>query len=601
MKYLYQFSCAFLLSLVFTPIVRYISIKTGRIAEVKGDRWHSEPKALMGGCAIWLALLLSALPLLIDNHTALMIISGASSMFLLGLIDDIWKLPPQFKLIGQIIIAATLVHFGLVIEIIPYPAIAVPLTIFWIIGITNSFNLLDNMDGLSAGIASISAMAMGILLVKNGNADAAVLSLILAGASLGFLKYNFNPATIFMGDCGSMLLGFLLSSITILGTWIHASNLITTMAAPLLVLSIPIFDTTFVTLTRKFSGRPISQGGTDHVSHRLVYLGLTEKRAVLILYAFSGLFAALSIYYHNVNPLWLAMISILVAIGLYCMGLSLGETDQRGEGEILKTNKRNIGILSKRRVAEILIDILLISSAYFASYQLRYEGIISSHDMRLFVASLPWIIIIKLIIFSYMGLYRSIWKYVGIHDALDIIKATILSSFVIITIILMSPARFKGYSRAVFIIDSVLTITFIGGTRFIILLFREFIANWRTRGKRILIVGAGDAGATVLREIKNNTSLNFRVIGFVDDDPQKIKTQIHGIPVLGDTESLNNIATENGVGEVIIAMPSAKRETIYKVTKHCRQANLNYGTFPIVKKLLERMHYSRRGYQPGTH
>ncbi|MBI3814173.1 MAG: undecaprenyl/decaprenyl-phosphate alpha-N-acetylglucosaminyl 1-phosphate transferase, partial [Nitrospinae bacterium] len=260
-KYLLVSLASFTVSLILTPFVKVLATRFGKVAEVRGDRWHKKPTPLLGGIAIWASWLIIAILFTPDFQYKLPLLLSATAIFILGLIDDIVTLNPQIKLVGQIIIASLLIASGVIIEIIPYPVVSIPLTILWLVGITNSFNLLDNMDGLSAGIAAIVSLSFGIFSIQYGDTGIALSAFILAGASIGFLVYNFNPAKIFMGDCGSMFLGFTLASLTILKTWREASNLIATLIVPLLILGIPIFDTTFVTLTRKLRGTPISQGG----------------------------------------------------------------------------------------------------------------------------------------------------------------------------------------------------------------------------------------------------------------------------------------------------------------------------------------------------
>lgn len=594
---------------LFTPTVRRISISYGMIASARSDRWHKQPTALMGGIAICISWYLAVLFLNPEPNTkSIILMIGAFAIFLLGLVDDIVSLNPQIKLVIQIIVAAMTTKFGIVINIIPYHVITIPLTILWIVGVTNSFNLLDNMDGLSAGIAVISALVIGAVAIQNGNMEFALLPMVLAGAGIGFLIYNFNPAKIFMGDCGSLFLGYILSVLTIIGTWMDASNLVITLIVPLLVLGIPIFDTTFVTLTRKFQGRPISQGGKDHISHRLVNLGLTERGTVLLLYSISILLGGITIFFNKVNPLLFLILGIFTAIALYYVGFFLEEVEKDSPNNpnkiedidiyFRRVNKKKI--LSKRRIAEILIDLVLITVSYFSAFLLRFEGIISKENAEIIFNTLPLLIVVKFIIFYYMGLYRNMWKYIGVREAVDIIKAASMSSFIILIVLLMSPRRFIGYSRAVYILDFMLTIILLGGTRFLLLALREYLGTYKKNGgRKILIIGAGDAGVTVLREIRNNPLLDYKVTGFVDDDILKRNLKIRGVPVLGRCDEIAVIVKANNIKEVIIAIPSAPRETIERIVNICKASDIKYGTFPIVRRFLDRLNNGRTRFNPS--
>jgi UDP-GlcNAc:undecaprenyl-phosphate GlcNAc-1-phosphate transferase len=221
-------------------------------------------------------------------------LAGGLAAFTLGILDDKFGTHPGAKFIVQLSIAFALVLFGVRIRIVPTP-LAVPLSLIWVVMLTNAFNLIDNMDGLSAGTATIASLTIfGLTYEKNGQETVPILALALAGACLGFLRYNFNPARIFMGDCGSLFLGFTLSALAILGFWQDASSpVFSALTAPALIMGYAIFDTILVTVLRLKNGGYPWVGGKDHSSHRLVRLGLSEKNAMLSLYSF-GVIGSLS-------------------------------------------------------------------------------------------------------------------------------------------------------------------------------------------------------------------------------------------------------------------------------------------------------------------
>ncbi|MEI6128006.1 MAG: MraY family glycosyltransferase, partial [Pseudomonadota bacterium] len=282
MQHIITLLAATALSAVLTPLVRLAAFKAGAVVAPRKDRWHTKATPILGGVAIFLSFSVITLARFGFAAEALPLLFCGTLMFLLGLYDDLRGLTPQIKFIGQIGITALLISTGMVLHIIPWPVVAYPLTFLWIVGLTNAFNLIDNIDGLSAGIAAISSLAFCFFSLPYGDTTVSFLSIALAGACIGFLFYNFNPARIFMGDCGSMFLGFTLAALSLTGTWRHASSLFVTFLVPILILGIPIFDTAFVTITRGFRGQPVSQGGKDHLSHRLVFLGFSEKKTVII-------------------------------------------------------------------------------------------------------------------------------------------------------------------------------------------------------------------------------------------------------------------------------------------------------------------------------
>src|SRR3954447_7131132 len=273
-----------------TPIVRALARRFGAVAMPRNDRWHRRPTAMMGGIAIFVAVM-ATLPWLVRLTTEVWVVLGTSTLlFAVGLIDDFLKIKPYQKLIGQLIGVALILYFGLVLPWTNSAAINMMITLVWLIGITNAVNMLDNMDGLSVGIAAIAAIFLGINFASNGQFNEALMLAGFAGALLGFLIYNHSPASIFMGDCGSMFVGFFLATTALMsrgGGGGRSRSIVAVLAVPVLVLLVPIFDTTFVTLMRKMAGRSASQGGRDHTSHRLVALGLSEKRAVWMLYTFA--------------------------------------------------------------------------------------------------------------------------------------------------------------------------------------------------------------------------------------------------------------------------------------------------------------------------
>ena len=584
MNYFLAFSSALILSLSLTPIIIKIAYKLGCVASPHQLRWHKNTTALLGGVGIYIAFLAPLFFFIKIDKTIAGLLWGTLIIFLLGLADDIFHIKPQLKLIGQILVSCIILAFGISFELIPIRWIVLPLTIFWLVGITNAFNLLDNMDGLSCGIAFITCVFLFAYSLLNGMFTVALLSVILAGASLGFLRYNFYPAKIFMGDCGSQFLGMAIALIAVVGTAGHISNLVVTLAIPVLILGVPIFDTTFVTLMRKFKGRPLSRGGKDHTSHRLVFLGLSERKTVLLLYLLSFLFGLIALLYARIDIIIVSILAALAIIILFFFGVFLGEiktyTDR--EMEHLRKNQSQKGktilntlLLHKRRIAEVIIDLVLICISYYAAYLLRFEGKVSQANFLLMIDSLPWLIVFRLACFYYFGLYQGIWRYISIKDLVAIFKAVSASS--VLTILFLTLFfRFQEYSRVVFIIDWILILFLAAGTRILIRVLRESFISLRPGERKILIFGAGDAGEMVLREIRYNKSLNCQTVGFLDDNPKKVGRRIHGVPVLGTREKLAQLVRDMGVEEIIVAIPSAEQETLNSFFQECQRCGVKY-------------------------
>lgn len=276
---------AFALAVGTTPLVRWLAVKVGVVDKPNARKIHSRPIPLLGGIAIYLAFLV-ALIILGDRFYVRQVVGillGASICSLLGLIDDRRSLSALVKLGGQLVAAVVLVLSGVQVQSTPWPVVNILITVFWVVGITNAMNLLDNMDGLSAGIAAVSSAFFLLLAALSGQYLVGALAAALLGACIGFLVYNSHPASIFMGDTGALFIGFMLAAV---GIKLKFQNVtFVTWMIPVLVLGLPIFDTTLVFISRlRRHLNPLTTPGKDHTSHRLVRQGFTNREAVLMLY-----------------------------------------------------------------------------------------------------------------------------------------------------------------------------------------------------------------------------------------------------------------------------------------------------------------------------
>ena len=280
------FASALILVLGATPVFRRLAGRLGMVDRPDARRVHLSPVPLLGGIAIYagfiMALLLFGEGWVVSQ--AISILIGATIVSFLGIWDDRWGVRPVMKLLGQAIAASIVILSGVQVSFLPNQALNLLITFLWIVGITNALNLLDNMDGLSGGVGAVAAAYFLLLAGLNGQYLVASLAAALLGVCIGFLVYNFNPASIFMGDAGSMFLGFVLAAVGIKLRFPNHPNVITWMI-PVVVLGLPIFDTTLIVVSRLRRGiNPLTNPGKDHVSHRLVSLGLSQRRAVILLY-----------------------------------------------------------------------------------------------------------------------------------------------------------------------------------------------------------------------------------------------------------------------------------------------------------------------------
>jgi UDP-GlcNAc:undecaprenyl-phosphate GlcNAc-1-phosphate transferase len=573
------------LALILTPLVIRLARRRGFVAKPRGDRWHQQPTPLLGGVAIFLATIPVFVVLPQPNDVNILerfwaLIAGAVLIFLVGLYDDIRGLPPAGKALGQVVAACVLLlQLGEPgsLNQIPLAFLMVPLIIVWVVGMTNAFNLLDNMDGLSAGIAGIVALTIFGYNHLHGDRQTAVLGLLLAGACGGFLVFNFNPARVFMGDCGSLLLGYLLSSSVVLGAAKAPSELLIAVFIPVAVMALPILDTTLVTVLRAANRRPISQGGRDHLSHRLVALGLNERQAVLLLYLISAAAGVLAISSSYLGP-WISVsLGGLLAIAIALFGVYLGQVRiyTQADVERMEASRGLVGKLVvggtwlyKRQFATLLLDMALACISLSAAYLLRYEAVLDKRFVEQFVQVLPLVVICKLPLLYFFGVYRSMWRYTGATEVFAIAKASTLGSFVSAVAVFVI-YRSDALNRSVFLLDWVLFLVLMVGSRLSFVFLRDWLGRLRRHDLvRVLIVGAGDAGELALRAMKRSRQRAYRVVGFLDEDPTKQHLSIHGIPVLGTSEDLEACVDRLGVDEVLLAIGSQRLRQ--KLLARCR-------------------------------
>ncbi len=556
------FVFALTVSAVATPLVRAFARKIGAVAAPKRDRWHTAPTAMMGGVAIFIATIASLLVLRPSAIDTWVVIAASTALFVVGLIDDSIQMKPYQKLAGQLLGASAVVYFGLVLPWTGSLLLNMIITFVWLVGVTNAVNMLDNMDGLAAGIAAIAAIALAANFFLNGQLFEAMMLAAFGGALAGFLIYNHNPASIFMGDCGSMFVGFFLASTALLnaqGGGGRSRSVIAVLAVPVLVLCIPIFDTTFVTLMRKLAGRAASQGGRDHTSHRLVALGLSERHAVWMLYVFAICGGAIAIGVRKF-PLDLSLAAIAAfTIVLAILGVYLAGVRVYSEDELMAAQQKPLvaflfDISYKRRIFEMLMDVALIILAYYGAHTIVLgTAQPGSIGWELFLKAMPAIVFIKLATFLAFGVYRGLWRYAGVADGVLLAKAVALGSVASIVLVVFA-FRFDAFPRAVFALDALLLMMLMIGSRFAFRMMRKIFPSPHARtGKRVVIYGAGDAGELLWRELNNNTALGYLPVAFMDDDARKIGKLVHGLPVYSGSESMAEIVRLTRAEELFLS------------------------------------------------
>ena len=556
---------SFITSLVLIPAIRWLSFRTRQVSMPRSDRWHRKPTPTLGGVGIFIAFVVTLWVMYLTNN-GLDVISkrwsillGILIMFSIGFIDDIKHINPPTKMLFQILAATLVIFFGNnTIDFFRWPIANILLTFFWLVGITNAINLLDNMDGLAGGVAFIASIFLSVFFLKTGHPDLLVLSLSLAGSILGFLIFNFPPARIFMGDSGSMMLGFTLASLAI-ARRTQASNIFAIVGVPTLVLLLPILDTGLVAITRILRGQSPTIGGTDHTSHRLVAFGLSERQALFVLYGIAIISGIASIGLEAWDyDLSLVLIPILlITLSLFVAYLARMKVVSKDNNSQNGFTRWIVNLTFKRRIFELFFDLLLIGVSYYLAFWTRYGFNMTSTSMSLFQLSWSIVLVITYASLYLLGVYRGVWRYIGIDDLIRYVGASILSgglSWVLIKLVLPNQL-FTGDVFLLFILY--LLIGLAGSRSSFVFMDRLYSKQFRGVAKEnILLYGAEDAGEITLRWIMRNPSTGYNVVGFLDDDSLKWGSNIHGVNVLGNIDHLEQFIRDKQVSGVIATTES---------------------------------------------
>jgi UDP-GlcNAc:undecaprenyl-phosphate GlcNAc-1-phosphate transferase len=551
------------------------------VAVPSSERWHDVPTPLFGGVGIfaglsvgiWAAVAAGAIPA--DEQIA-GIYAGTSLLFVAGLVDDVRALSPKLKLVVQLAAAVIVLATGTGVELIHTHVVAWPLAIFWLVGMTNAFNLLDNMDGLAATLAGIAFGFFAIDAVTV-HPDDAHLAFALAGACAcaGFLPFNLRPgrkALVFMGDSGSQVLGFALASLGLAASWNVAGSTVATLLLPILILAVPVLDTTLVTTIRLLEGRPVSQGGRDHSSHRLVRFGMSEKHAVLLLALIATALGGTSLAYNVLDDQRLAIVGVLVTFVLLVQFASFLADVERRNTPGSDVRLVDAFAVHWRRLIEVLVDFGLIVGSFAAAYAIRFGWPGTESQRHLATVALPVLVAARYLAFIPFGLYRSIWRYAGSRDVVSIGGAVIVSEVIALAYIAIS-RPFGDFSRSFFMFDALICTAAIVVSRLAERVVIGGIGTFRDRtGRRTIIVGAGRTGRSLLRELRETPG--ERVVGLVDDNPALRRRRISGASVIGASHEIERLIERHRPDIVLVTIPDAPPERLDLIVQAAQRNNI---------------------------
>jgi UDP-GlcNAc:undecaprenyl-phosphate GlcNAc-1-phosphate transferase len=562
-------------------VVRRVAPRIGAVVPPRADRWHREPTPTMGGVAIAGATAVgfaaAAIPAGLPPSPAawLPVLIGALAMFVTGIWDDRLQLSPLAKLVASLAIGAFLVFALAGGE--PEGSLPSGYTLvgtIWFAGVCHAFNLLDNMDGLLGGVALIAAAFLAYLLGDSLGGPLVLALVSLCGALLGFLYWNRPRARLFMGDCGSLFIGALIAGASLVPVFHTRVAFVSPAVFVVLILVVPLFDTAFVLVLRRLTGRQASKGGTDHVSHRLVSLGFSERSAVRFHYLLGiigGLTAWGLVRVSAVEP-WLPLVAAF-AVLVILVGIYLARVPAYNAEDFAALQKSSFApflqdLAFRWHAGQVLLDLVLITICYYAAFRLRFDGAVLDLFLPYFTASLPVVLGCKLVALYFSGLYQRSWQTFGLRDVTAVIRGVGLGSLLSV----LAAAylyQLQGFSRIAFVLDALLLTVAIVATRASFRTMNLVAATRSKRSRRVLVYGAGAFGQLLVREMRANAKWNMNPVVFVDDDPAKASQWINGVPVRGALEHLEPIMSKYLVEEVVLSSPAINGSVEHRIREVC--------------------------------
>ncbi|MBI5967025.1 MAG: hypothetical protein HY882_04100 [Deltaproteobacteria bacterium] len=613
LKFLILFTIGLASTLLLTPLMKMAAVKL-RAFDYPGERKvHLRPIPKLGGIAIFVSFNLILIvsckldffyfpPQFLKEISYGWLLVASLLVFAMGLVDDFRSLAPSLKLFLQIIAGLIVSFTSYRIEGITFPfgtlhlgIWSIPATVLWVVAITNALNLFDGLDGLATGTVFIASLCIFGIALLNENIGSALISIILAGTTLGFLKYNFYPASVFLGNSGSYSLGFILSILSLQSNSKDTTTIV--ILIPILLLGLPIMDTVLAMLRRLlkslhivgvndgrndvrfffFDKWRIFQADRDHIHHRLLQLGFTQSRAVIFLYAISLILGGLafsSVYFRNVNQ---ALLLIAIAIASYVgiKKLQYNEIQVLRNGALLPLFDTP---LISQRILKTFFDLAFIAFSYYLAFLLRFEGEFDQSIKKYYLSTVPLVVSLKLLIFCAAGLYRGVWQYTGIADLMRVGKAVVLACVTTAIFLWMIPA-FGVMSWAVFVIDFNLLFLMVLGLRSSFRILEHLHEFTDQQGKKVLIYGVGMHSMPALKEFIHNPRLKFSPVGFIDDEEQNQGIQVDCYPVLGSLDSLEQILQSTPISEIIVSRSDIPRERLSRLAQICSDRGISLKRF----------------------
>jgi len=606
---------AMIISWLGTPLVLKLAERVGAIDRPNERKVHIRPIPRLGGVAVFAAFSM-ALGIGVFVHPELQsswatqregitFYVALLAMFLLGIWDDMRTLKPLEKFSVQIILASLVYAAGFRVSLIPNSTIAsltqvgaidFLVTTLWIVGVTNAINLIDGLDGLASGVAIIASMSIFAVSIINHDPATAAVAAILAGSLVGFLRYNFYPAKIFLGDSGSLFVGFALAVLSIQSSRQGISEHVLTI--PILVLGVPILDTLLAMIRRFLKSFLPKQQGTEsllstlksifspdrsHVHHRLIARGFSHMRAVLLLYLVSfGLgFGAIAIRVSNGSSSSMILVLIGIALVMGVGQLRYREMAILRNGIMLRAYLRLYDWqILRRTLFQILVDVGFVAAAFSSAYFVSNGVGGARADRQEFWLPVLMVSVVQIFVFWLSGLYKGIIRQAGVGDALRTTKSVLLA-----TVISAIPVFFfsnwdASFVTTVFVIDFYFLLSLIVCSRFSFSALKYLFEKENAGEKRVLIYGADSHGVLILQNLLGFDAQNLTPVGFLDDDPQLEGKFLDGYPIFGGHWHLQRLLERLSVNEILLAQ-SVRPETLRRLKVIARSQGVVIRRFQI--------------------
>jgi UDP-GlcNAc:undecaprenyl-phosphate/decaprenyl-phosphate GlcNAc-1-phosphate transferase len=619
------FVCATVFSLLLTPVAIRIAHFVGAIDLPNDRKIHSHPMPRLGGLAIYGSVVLSLLlccaldrglfsdSWLLSWKGAMLFVS-LMLVLLLGVWDDVHSLGPGKKFLIQFF-SASLVYFaGFHISSITYPlgnagllslgTLDFPATVLWIVGVSNAFNLIDGLDGLASGVALIASLTVASIAYLNGNIVTAVPMLLLGGALFGFLRYNFNPAKIFLGDSGSLFVGFILATFSMESSTKGSTAF--AMLVPILCLGLPIMDT-LLAMARRFLGSLLSEKtihspllhklhimflpDKKHIHHQLIARGFSQRRAVLLLYFISSLFGLGAFGVTVLNNVQASF--ILMTVGVITVA---GVRQLRYKEISILRNGILLPIYDwpvvNRAFFHAIVDTACCGCAFILSYHILPQDSFPNSDLsENFRSIIILVCMTQVLIFASFSLYKKIFSFIGINDVLKITQMIAVASLGTAIIFSFLPLPWNVSGIPFWLTDFYLLLTFIAGTRGSFYVLRSLFRRPGLDEKGVLIYGADTKGVLIMQQfLEENYGPNggrapslqgpsdrpierehLAPLGFLDDTPRLEGKQINGYPIFGGQAKLPQLVRKHRIGQILVSDENIRPEALRRLKKFAEE------------------------------